>query len=1835
MPYLAFNLNDGNEFIFDLLEERLSLGRNPRNEIVIDNNQISSFHAEFARQPGGAYVLTDLKSSNGTYVNGRRVESAELKPGDKVRFGQLEARFRDTHLPGPDREEKGSSPSAEDKRRDAESIEGPGPQTEFIPLRKAPTDAPSPLSESTTLGPKVQALAPTSPAPVAGATIPRTVSVLSQIVAKTPLLPTQHQSAGTTPHPTQPTVPVPTPNAKGDPQELREQHAALKAGIVEAQVQLQHLRDENEKLDHVKKEAAAARLALETLRQESEAARKQIAEQREVEGKNHERVSNESKNAGERLAGLARDIKAAEERLVVLHKEGDSAAAASIKDAESNAQLGKLASERAAKEKEHAEFIAKLNATRQEVERLTVQRDDRERELGKLSADHAAREEEHAGLVAKISIARQEIEGITQQRNEHSERLEQLSVERAAMEKEHAEFIAMLNTTQHEVERFAGQRADHARELEKFSATRAAEEGELAAFATKLVAARQEFESHNRERVVHAKELEGLAVQRSAQEKDYAELLARIEAAHQERATLAKQQAAAGAKLQQTCQLQAGAEARIQSLQPEQIKLEALIKNSKEEVARQQKQLESEKHEFDEAISKRHQQLEAVERGVAEIEGRRTAAEKRMEELAATDSHLATATKALTLVNEQQSAAEAALLELKMAHEEVRKQVDETAEGHSEARKELVETQQKLSLLQDERVALEKSTTEARAALTGAQRNFAGQQAELQKSHAIKAQEFDAALAAKQSSLNEASKRLRELEARNADLESKTAALAETEKNLAGLRDKISGHETKHAELEGLIAELTSQRGAHEVEIGALSAERERRNSEIKELVAREEELKKSVGTINVEVAGARTRYEELCKINGEVELNFSVRRSELERDLADKESSALVIEERITRLTRREEDLNTKLRALTATESRLKEAVNALTLAEEQKGVLEGAITSLTRQRVDKEHEIAALAEQGGAQHALIQTLSKQRASLEENVATLDRTLEDATRRLAEVESRTAELEGKSAAHQAELEIARAGVAQAAEDLQTHRAEMLAVANAKEKHLAEHKEVKSQHAAVTKRLEETAARHRVAESHAVAAETEAKKQQAKLDALVATVSEKSAVVARLEERHVTLTEAAAKFADEESARKDSLAKMEKQLGENAENLEAKRIELAEAGKRLSAAEIKCLELEQRLEEHREIEQRIVGAKDSLVATRAMESDVRTKTEAVRKEREALHQELLRLQNEAGIHGQSLATLRREHEAEKLRLQQTRDHLELETNRAGGVRNEIAVLLATLASKQKEAQDAMNQVTQAAERLTMLERRANELKDIEQQILKAQVSLDSISKQRLEELQTFDALTARKGALSQDLARIEHEIADEQARETMAAEAAQERLAELAELEEHLAAERENLAHVEQAHAGITQELQAAKAEAESIRATSAALSLEEAATQNNLSELVARRTLEEEHSAQLKALATVTQQEIVDATHRLDALREQCAKGEESLRQICDQISLEGKRLQMAQGGVEVTEKRLADLQGSLGEREITLTGQVAELTKQVESLRREEDGIAASLQTNRERLQRGDASLEELLNKIAANESRYAELLHSGDKLLSLNEALAMMETKERVASRHLSEAAEQELSQQLKLNALNESVAKEQQRLEQIRLERGQEEEDRACALEKAGRDLEEARHRVTEDAKQAEIALTMKLKERVRELEEKHEVLRRSLHANMDEKTVILFANDLIKRIDLIDILIQRVTGPGINGGMDQQLRTLRASFEDILDQHGIEEFKVAPGTEVDVDLRQRIAIVESVSGPARPKVVESYRPGFLYSGGGGREVVLRKVEVKTSSESLAR
>ncbi len=65
----------------------LTIGRHQENDIVIDHLGVSGKHARVAVE-GQSVVLTDLQSTNGTYVNGRRVTEVELRPNDWISIGK-------------------------------------------------------------------------------------------------------------------------------------------------------------------------------------------------------------------------------------------------------------------------------------------------------------------------------------------------------------------------------------------------------------------------------------------------------------------------------------------------------------------------------------------------------------------------------------------------------------------------------------------------------------------------------------------------------------------------------------------------------------------------------------------------------------------------------------------------------------------------------------------------------------------------------------------------------------------------------------------------------------------------------------------------------------------------------------------------------------------------------------------------------------------------------------------------------------------------------------------------------------------------------------------------------------------------------------------------------------------------------------------------------------------------------------------------------------------------------------------------------------------------------------------------------------------------------------------------------------------------------------------------------------------------------------------------------------------------------------------------------------------------------------------------------------------
>ncbi len=77
----------------ELQEGENDIGRDPSLYLVIDDPSVSRLHARLTVQ-AGAFHLVDLRSSNGTFVNGQRIDQADLRSGDLVRFGNLEFLFR-------------------------------------------------------------------------------------------------------------------------------------------------------------------------------------------------------------------------------------------------------------------------------------------------------------------------------------------------------------------------------------------------------------------------------------------------------------------------------------------------------------------------------------------------------------------------------------------------------------------------------------------------------------------------------------------------------------------------------------------------------------------------------------------------------------------------------------------------------------------------------------------------------------------------------------------------------------------------------------------------------------------------------------------------------------------------------------------------------------------------------------------------------------------------------------------------------------------------------------------------------------------------------------------------------------------------------------------------------------------------------------------------------------------------------------------------------------------------------------------------------------------------------------------------------------------------------------------------------------------------------------------------------------------------------------------------------------------------------------------------------------------------------------------------------------
>lgn len=121
-PLTAFIIVNGSE-VLPLRQSVINLGRRLDNHVVLSDPRVSRNHAQL-RASKGSYVIFDLNSTGGTYVNGQRITQQTLKPGDVISLAgvpviygeELTAEMGDTselngleNLPHEEEQEQGNT----------------------------------------------------------------------------------------------------------------------------------------------------------------------------------------------------------------------------------------------------------------------------------------------------------------------------------------------------------------------------------------------------------------------------------------------------------------------------------------------------------------------------------------------------------------------------------------------------------------------------------------------------------------------------------------------------------------------------------------------------------------------------------------------------------------------------------------------------------------------------------------------------------------------------------------------------------------------------------------------------------------------------------------------------------------------------------------------------------------------------------------------------------------------------------------------------------------------------------------------------------------------------------------------------------------------------------------------------------------------------------------------------------------------------------------------------------------------------------------------------------------------------------------------------------------------------------------------------------------------------------------------------------------------------------------------------------------------------------------------------------------------------------------------
>ena len=100
MPRLTLNPGTEGAQTFDLAPGTYEIGRRPDNAICIANGSVSGLHCKLTVN-GDTVVLTDLDSTNGTFVEGLQITETPLEHGQRLRFGNVDLTFESDGNPTP------------------------------------------------------------------------------------------------------------------------------------------------------------------------------------------------------------------------------------------------------------------------------------------------------------------------------------------------------------------------------------------------------------------------------------------------------------------------------------------------------------------------------------------------------------------------------------------------------------------------------------------------------------------------------------------------------------------------------------------------------------------------------------------------------------------------------------------------------------------------------------------------------------------------------------------------------------------------------------------------------------------------------------------------------------------------------------------------------------------------------------------------------------------------------------------------------------------------------------------------------------------------------------------------------------------------------------------------------------------------------------------------------------------------------------------------------------------------------------------------------------------------------------------------------------------------------------------------------------------------------------------------------------------------------------------------------------------------------------------------------------------------------------------------------